>query len=835
MTVPMSGDKSPATAGPTPSATVSSEGNAKSDRAGGDGGASKPRSCVTCRTRKVRCDKKSPCSNCRRAEIPCVLPSDDKPPRWARRLDRLAHSSGSVAAPADAGSSQVMNRLQNLENLVKNLSAELHQARNTGSHNVHDSASPLPTQTWPPQSQQAASPASTDSNSQAHRQPGRLIPGYLGRSQYVASGFWSQISDELDSLKIETERLADGESDTSDDEVPSPATNLSTLELDRTPAQRHAFMFGSNLRPQASVRECQPLPSQVPFLIDIFATNVNMIAQVAHIPTVRQLIRAVPGGDLSALSPADSALMFAIYYAAITSMEETDVALNFGTTKAKLNLKFRIGFEQAMASADFLNTPTLVLVQAMAIFLFLARRHDSPRFIWMMAGIAIRMAQAIGLHRDGSHFPNLTPYEIEMRRRVWWALIMIDARASGDQGTDLTILQDGFDTQLPLNINDDDIGVDTKAMPEEREGITDMTITKVSCGLVDVERKMIAKQKEGPASPETSSAIFDQLFARLDHSYLRFSNPNGDIIYWVGVIIARLVAAKMTLVLYLPTIMSALQELSSSQQRDRLLVAAIEVAEYNHVLNAEEKCKHWRWVFQTYTHTYAIVYLLLSATQRPWSPLLERAWVALQSQWLIPAQYKADETVNIWVPIRKLTLKARRHRDAEFRRLRQDPAAVQRLEEEYRQATQPASPGLFPGQDSIETILSRWQRILTMSPGAVSTNDLPAAPSSYYDATQTGVPNLPQFQGAYAASRSSDAPTAGDIYGHGANQPPGSAPGIAPATGSTSAELEPWLWAENEPASGVFTDLGVTETDILDMDLDTDIDWSNLLATAELG
>lgn len=624
--------------------------------------------------------------------------------------------------------------------------------------------------------------------------------------------------------------------------------------MDRTPAQRHAFMFGNNLRQQASVRDCQPLPSQVPFLIDVFATNVNSIAQVAHIPTVRKLVRDVPGGDLSMLTPTDSALMFAIYYAAVTSMEEADVSaartssmiidvltcltqvsLNFGTTKAKLNLKFRIGFEQAMASADFLNNPTLVLVQAIVIFLFLARRHDSPRFIWMMAGIAIRMAQAIGLHRDGSHFPNLTPYEIEMRRRVWWALIMIDARASGDQGTELTILQDGFDTQLPLNINDDDISIATKMMPEGREGITDMTITQVSCGLVDVERKMIAKQKEGPASPDTSSAVFDQLFARLDHSYLRYSNPNGDITYWVGVIIARLVAAKMTLVLYLPTIVSAPQELSSNQQRDRLLVAAIEVAEYNHTLNAEEKCKHWRWVFQTYTHIYAIVYLLLSATQRPWSPLLERAWLALQSQWLIPAQYKVDKTVNIWVPIRKLTVKARRHRDAEFRRLRQDPAAVQRLEEEYRQATQPASHGPFPGQDNIECIRSRWLGILTLGTGAASTNELPAAPSSTSGPIQSGASGLPHFQSGYPASLGGDGPTADDIYGHGASQSPSSAPGIAPAIRLTNAGTEPWLWAENEPASGIFTDLGANEMDILDMDLDTDIDWSSLLATAELG
>ncbi len=184
-------------AGPTPSATVSSERDARIGRAGGEGGASKPRSCVTCRSRKVRCDKKSPCSNCRRAQIPCVLPSDDKPPRWARRLDRLSHAGAVAAAPADAGSNQVMNRLQNLEDLVKNLSAELHQARAAADNSAQGSVSPPSTKAWQTQPQEAASPASTGSNSQTNRQWGRLIPGNSGQSQYVASGFWSQISDEV--------------------------------------------------------------------------------------------------------------------------------------------------------------------------------------------------------------------------------------------------------------------------------------------------------------------------------------------------------------------------------------------------------------------------------------------------------------------------------------------------------------------------------------------------------------------------------------------------------------------------------------------------------------
>ena len=94
--------------------------------------APKLRSCVVCRSRKVRCDKQSPCFNCRRANIACVFPSTGRPLRWARRLERLSNNAAASNAPApqeaDLGVGKVMDRLQNLENLVKELRGQLEQA-----------------------------------------------------------------------------------------------------------------------------------------------------------------------------------------------------------------------------------------------------------------------------------------------------------------------------------------------------------------------------------------------------------------------------------------------------------------------------------------------------------------------------------------------------------------------------------------------------------------------------------------------------------------------------------------------------------------------------------
>jgi hypothetical protein len=74
--------------------------------------------------------------------------------------------------------------------------------------------------------------------------------------------------------------------------------------------------------------ELHPLPSQIPFLLEIFAENVNGVSRIVHVPTIAKMVRDFRGREMSRLTPANEALMFSIYYAAITSMDEDDVSLH---------------------------------------------------------------------------------------------------------------------------------------------------------------------------------------------------------------------------------------------------------------------------------------------------------------------------------------------------------------------------------------------------------------------------------------------------------------------------------------------------------------------------
>ena len=167
--------------------------------------APKLRSCLVCRTRKVRCDRQSPCSKCRQANISCVFPSTARPPRWARRLERLTNNAASAAsnppAPHDSDPdvAKVMDRLHNLEHLVKELSGQLEQAYATagsasgGSPGANSPGSSIQDRDGEHQSDMS----SVTNTSSVQKQFGRLVPQGAKRSRYVSSGFWSRVNDEV--------------------------------------------------------------------------------------------------------------------------------------------------------------------------------------------------------------------------------------------------------------------------------------------------------------------------------------------------------------------------------------------------------------------------------------------------------------------------------------------------------------------------------------------------------------------------------------------------------------------------------------------------------------
>lgn len=84
----------------------------------------------------------------------------------------------------------------------------------------------------------------------------------------------------------------------------------------------------------------------------------------------------------------------------------------------------------------------------------------------------------MGLHRDGDSL-GLSPFDTEMRRRVWWQIILLDAIYAIMSGLGQSLLPRHWDTKEPRNINDADM-FPTMSKCESREGPTDMIFCLVS-------------------------------------------------------------------------------------------------------------------------------------------------------------------------------------------------------------------------------------------------------------------------------------------------------------------------------------------------------------------
>jgi hypothetical protein len=114
-------------------------------------------------------------------------------------LERIADNGQGVASQGGGssfGTDQVMNRLRTLENLVKELSGQLEVANAAASRGASSDA-PSPQDV----AKDAASPSSTSTASDVQKHFGRMVIKDKNREKYVASGFWSRISDEVRQLQ----------------------------------------------------------------------------------------------------------------------------------------------------------------------------------------------------------------------------------------------------------------------------------------------------------------------------------------------------------------------------------------------------------------------------------------------------------------------------------------------------------------------------------------------------------------------------------------------------------------------------------------------------------
>lgn len=274
----------------------------------------------------------------------------------------------------------------------------------------------------------------------------------------------------------------------------------------------------------------------------------------------------------------------------------------------------------------------------------------------------------MGLHQDGARL-KLSPFETEMRLRLWWHLCVLDSRAPEDQGLQPTISVTNAELRLPLNVNDTQLYPDMACLPTESGGWTDMSFFLVQTQACRRMHPLLETQERERYSYSYSYASDSLLPPIEDIGELRraIRNPAQYMLETFGVSLRTQTAAtdarnpqlsrlamqhmctackKMEFVLQLrEEKMIARTRTKSTEQHDAAGAAATApdilklsfqlacgVLESSRALLKDGSLPpKFRWFFNMYTQWYALAYVMrYLCTSSPWGPEKEHAWTLVE-------------------------------------------------------------------------------------------------------------------------------------------------------------------------------------------------------------
>ncbi|TIC91163.1 Bikaverin cluster transcription factor bik5 [Colletotrichum higginsianum] len=565
------------------------------------------RSCHLCHRRKVRCDKKLPCASCIRGGFQCYYPPVGQPVRRVRKT--------TIA--------DVANRISDLEkSLVAGAVDQHHAAFRTPSApgSVSDFASNHHHQQQQQHQQQHHQNPPASAPRSGIAPPPESHGKVAGDEILVRKGTSTQYFDEvLISRVIEEEHdiqsvLSTPGSEPAPQAAPSPFNPMGIL---------------STPDPKLHLADLLPPKSGAVELWRNYVDNIEVCNKVLHRPTAEILVYTAIDDPHNA--PVEAmAIIFSVFFMSVITLEPATVQSLTGEDKTTNLHRFKTGLEQAFAKADFLEHPSVRLLEALAIYLAALRIHNPGRGLWTLNGLAIRAAQSIGLHRDGTKL-GLTTFESEIRRRIWWHLLGRDGRAGEDYGIQNST---GFSlhagVSYPSNLDDGDLYPEMRELPPPRPGWTQLTIVliNIQSGRTWHRLATMASSWAERPTPESVRAQIVRELHDYAEGFLRNCNPVIPQ-QRQTMLVARFIIRKLDLVTRQQWLHLEHPEARESFATEENLQEALGILEAGMNLASDELLRPYRWSMRAYPPYHMLLYVLWHLCVKPEGPSVDKAWRAV--------------------------------------------------------------------------------------------------------------------------------------------------------------------------------------------------------------
>lgn len=221
---------------------------------------------------------------------------------------------------------------------------------------------------------------------------------------------------------------------------------------------------------------------------------------------------------------------------------------------------YRSLMAQCLVLADY-TKPHRYLIETFILHLHAdySQIKEADVSVWVLVGMIARLAMRMGYHRDSKMFPNITPFQGEMRRRVWTFVRMADILFSFHVSLPCMTRDADCDTELPRNIYDEDFDEDCQELPPPRpnEEPTPITYLIAKARLSFVFGRVLERtQSLATASYETVMEVDNELrnAREMVPQLLRFRPIQESTRDPVSLIISRFNVRKLSQMMVISTL-----------------------------------------------------------------------------------------------------------------------------------------------------------------------------------------------------------------------------------------------------------------------------------------
>ncbi|KAK3937918.1 fungal-specific transcription factor domain-containing protein, partial [Diplogelasinospora grovesii] len=431
-----------------------------------------PVSCFSCRARKMKCDRQHPVCGA------CSKRGDDAACRYS--TSSLPASTGAKTGVGNE-SAKEQKRMSSGDNITASSSAPPRQGVALRLQKLEEMVNGLITS-----SRQATATARCDSTGTG---------GHLSSSgtevSFIGATHWEAILESIHDLQAYLEP------DPDDGAEAGAEPDMGRTDNEEASQRGPDLVFGAvNIVTIRDVLDALPSRSEADALLSLyFSTRINSKAgPMLHQAQFRREYEAFwqdpHGTSLLWISMLFSVLAMGsiAYFLVEVRGSEGQLHPHYVRQPPQHSrwVQFKAKALQCLVAGDYLKAKPYS-VEAILLYALtrVVEKKDLDPCLWSIFGVATRLAQRMGYHRDPAQLmiqPSqssprsekkgqgqaITPFQAEMRRRVWFIVESFDLMYSLQLGMPTIIQSDQCDVQPPTNLSDDDFDFDCVELPPSK-------------------------------------------------------------------------------------------------------------------------------------------------------------------------------------------------------------------------------------------------------------------------------------------------------------------------------------------------------------------------------